>query len=162
MKTPVKIILISAIFLLLTACNNTTNNTTDSTTEQTTPTTSPAAQNPTGNTQIQVSVKEMEFQLSQTTVPAGNVEFVVTNKGTIPHEMEVIQTDLPIEKLPTTNDGRLDTEKAGKKIDEIEEDELKVGTTKTLKVNLTPGRYLLVCNLPGHFQAGMRTILTVQ
>ncbi|WP_235082895.1 sulfocyanin-like copper-binding protein [Chlorogloeopsis fritschii PCC 9212] len=114
-----------------------------------------------GANTVQVTVKEMAFQLSQSTIPAGDVEFVVTNEGRLAHEMEVIKTDLPIEKLPLTNSDRLDTQKAGKKIGEIGEDELKSGTTKTLKVNLTPGKYLIVCNLPGHFQAGMRSILTV-
>ncbi|MFQ4140683.1 cupredoxin domain-containing protein [Chlorogloeopsis sp. ULAP02] len=110
---------------------------------------------------VQVTVKEMAFQLSKSTVPGGDVEFVVTNEGRLAHEMEVIKTDLPIDKLPLTNGDRLDTDKAGKKIGEIEADELKSDTTKTLKVNLIPGKYLIVCNLPGHFQAGMRTILTV-
>ncbi|MGI8504350.1 MAG: sulfocyanin-like copper-binding protein [Hassallia sp.] len=104
----------------------------------------------------------MKFELSQSTVPAGDVEFVVTNKGKMPHEMEVVKTDLTVDKLPVSSDGRLDTDKAGKEIGEIEEDDLKSGATKTLKVNLTPGKYLIVCNLPGHFKAGMRTFLTVQ
>ncbi|MDM9379481.1 cupredoxin domain-containing protein [Chlorogloeopsis sp. ULAP01] len=110
---------------------------------------------------VQVTVKEMAFQLSKSNVPAGDVEFVVTNEGRLAHEMELIKTDLPIDKLPLTNGDRLDIDKAGKKIAEIEADELKSDTTKTLKVNLTPGKYLIVCNIPGHFQAGMRTILTV-
>lgn len=104
----------------------------------------------------------MEFQLSQSTVPAGNVEFVVTNKGKLAHEMEVIKTDLALDKLPLTNSGRLDSEQTGKEIGEIEDDELKSGATETLKVNLTPGQYLLVCNLPGHFKSGMKSLITVK
>ncbi len=154
MKTSIKIFFVTALLSLLLACGN--NNI-----AQTTPTNSPSSKDSAG-VSIQVTAKEMEFKLSQSTVPPGTVEFVATNNGTIPHEMEVIKTDLPVDKLPITSDGRLDTDKAGKEIGEIDEDELKSGTTKTLKLNLTPGNYMIVCNLPGHFQAGMRTLLTVK
>ncbi|MFH7026954.1 MAG: sulfocyanin-like copper-binding protein [Heteroscytonema crispum UTEX LB 1556] len=152
MKIQVKFFFFTAIFALLSACNNNT--------PQATPTTSPTVGS-TGGTKIQATTKEMEIQLSQSTVPAGNVEFVVTNQGKVEHEFVVIKTDLPLDKLPLKGD-RLDEDKAGKEIGEIDEDELKSGTTKTLSLNLTPGKYLIVCNLPGHFKAGMRTLLTVK
>jgi uncharacterized cupredoxin-like copper-binding protein len=47
-------------------------------------------------------------------------------------------------------------------VGEINESKLTSGATQTLQLNLTPGRYLLVCNLPGHFQAGMKTEFTVK
>lgn len=103
----------------------------------------------------------MEVNLSSTTAPAGAIEFVVYNKGQEPHEMEIVKTDLPLDKLPLKEGGRLDTKKAGQKIAEIEADELGSGATKTLRTNLTPGTYLIECNLPGHFKAGMKTVLTV-
>ena len=167
MKTSIKIFFFAAVVSLLSACANDTaqttptNSPTATNSAQTTPANSPSSTS-TAGTKIQVTATEMKFELSQSTVPAGPVEFVVTNKGKMPHEMEVVKTDLTVDKLPVTSDGRLDTDKAGKEIGEIEEDDLKSGTTKTLKVNLTPGKYLIVCNLPGHFKAGMRTYLTVQ
>ncbi|MBW4568728.1 MAG: cupredoxin domain-containing protein [Tolypothrix carrinoi HA7290-LM1] len=166
MKTSIKIFFVTAVVSLLWACGNDTaqttpaNSPTATNSAQTTSTNSPSATN-SASTKIQVTATEMKFQLSQSTVPAGTVEFETTNKGKIPHEMVVIKTDLPLEKLPLEGD-KLDEDKAGKEIGEIEEDDLKSGVTKTLKVNLTPGKYLIVCNLPGHFKAGMRTFLTVQ
>lgn len=166
MKTSIKIFFLAAVVSLLWACGNNTAQTTPSNSPtatnsaQTTPANSPSATS-SAATKIQVTATEMKFQLSQSTVPAGTVEFVVTNKGKMPHEMVVIKTDLPLDKLPLKGD-KLDEDKAGQKIGEIEDDELKSGITKTLKVNLTPGKYLIVCNLPGHFKAGMRTFLTVQ
>jgi uncharacterized cupredoxin-like copper-binding protein len=153
MKIQVKFFFFTVIFALISACNNNT--------PQPTPTTTPTVKGAAGGTKIQATTKEMAIELSQSTVPAGNVEFVVTNQGKMEHEFVVIKTDLPLEKLPLKGD-RLDKDKAGKEIGEIEEDELKSGTTKTLSVNLTPGKYLIVCNLPGHFKAGMRTLLTVK
>lgn len=108
-----------------------------------------------------VTEKEMEIQLSPVTVPAGLVEFIVSNQGQLPHEMEIIKTDLPFDQLPLKGD-RLDTKKAGQEIAEIEEDELTSGVISSLRINLTPGKYLIECNLPGHFQAGMKAQFIVQ
>ena len=38
---------------------------------------------------------------------------------------------------------------------------MQPGATKALTLDLKPGTYLLVCNLPGHYAAGMWTVLTV-
>lgn len=166
MKTSINIFFFAAVVSLVSACGNDTaqttptNSPTATNSAQTTPANSPSSTS-TAGTKIQVTATEMKFDLSQSTVPAGSVEFETTNKGKMPHEMVVIKTDLPLEKLPLKGD-KLDEDKAGKEIGEIEEDDLKSGTTKTLKVNLTPGKYLIVCNLPGHFKAGMRTFLTVK
>jgi uncharacterized cupredoxin-like copper-binding protein len=41
-------------------------------------------------------------------------------------------------------------------------DNLDPGTTQTRTVDLTqPGSYLFVCNIPGHFKAGMFSAVTV-
>ncbi len=103
----------------------------------------------------------MEIQLSPATAPAGLIEFVVSNQGQLPHEMEIIKTDLQLDKLPLKGN-RLDSKKAGKEIAEIEETELTSGAIKSLRINLTSGKYLIECNLPGHFQAGMKTQFIVQ
>jgi uncharacterized cupredoxin-like copper-binding protein len=104
----------------------------------------------------------MSIQLSSTTVPAGSVEFVVENQGKMPHEFVVLKNDLKDKKLPLKGD-KLDEDAKGlKKIAEIGEDKLKSGATQQLKVNLTPGRYLIVCNVGDHFNKGMKTELTVK
>jgi uncharacterized cupredoxin-like copper-binding protein len=113
-------------------------------------------------TKINVTAKEMLFQLSSPTAPAGLVEFVVKNEGKKPHEFVVLKNDLLDKKLPLKG-GSLDEDAKGlKNLGEINESKLTSGTTQTLQLNLTPGRYLLVCNLPGHFQAGMKTEFTVK
>lgn len=119
------------------------------------------ASSPTTAAKINVTETEMAIKLPSATASAGQIDFVVHNSGKIPHEFVVLRTEVPDNQLPLKGN-RLDEEGKGvKQIDEIEEDDLKSGATKTLSVNLTPGRYLLVCNLPGHYQAGMKTYLTV-
>ena len=45
-------------------------------------------------------------------------------------------------------------------IDEVED--LAGGDTATLTVDLEPGDYALICNLPAHFQMGMYSNFTVE
>ncbi len=38
----------------------------------------------------------------------------------------------------------------------------QAGADRELEVRLTPGRYLLLCNMAGHFMGGMRAELVVR
>ncbi len=116
----------------------------------------------TATTKIDATLKEMTIQLSSATAPAGPVEFVIKNDGKIPHEFVVLKNDLPDKKLPLKGD-KLDEEAKGlKNVGEVGEDKLKSGVTQNLKVNLSPGRYLIVCNVGKHFMKGMKTEFTVK
>jgi uncharacterized cupredoxin-like copper-binding protein len=81
-------------------------------------------------------------------IPAGAIRFDVVNEGELEHEMVVIKTDLGAANL-ATGDGEADEAGA------VEEIELDAGDSGDLTVDLEPGAYALVCNLPGHYAAGM-------
>jgi uncharacterized cupredoxin-like copper-binding protein len=49
-------------------------------------------------------------------------------------------------------ESRVDEDKAG---DKGEVSELDPGASGSLTVALKPGKYLLICNVPGHYAAGM-------
>jgi uncharacterized cupredoxin-like copper-binding protein len=96
----------------------------------------------------------MGITATPATVPAGEVSFEVTNtsKDTV-HEMIVIYLADPAKALPyIEDDSRVDEDKAG---DKGEVSELDPGKSGTLTLTLQPGKYLLICNVPGHFAAGM-------
>jgi uncharacterized cupredoxin-like copper-binding protein len=40
--------------------------------------------------------------------------------------------------------------------------ETKAGASKTAAIELKPGQYVFVCNIPGHYKGGMFGRLTVQ
>ena len=91
----------------------------------------------------------------------GEVTFVVKNisKDTI-HEMILARLDDPSKPEPyLENENRVDEDHAG---DLGEVSELDPGASGKLTVTLKPGKYLLYCNVPGHYVAGMWTIFTVE
>jgi uncharacterized cupredoxin-like copper-binding protein len=85
---------------------------------------------------------------------AGSVTFTLTNGGKLQHEMVVIRTDKGAANLGT--DGEADETGA---VDEITVD---AGQSGDLTVDLPAGAYALVCNLAGHYQAGMYADFTVK
>ena len=67
-----------------------------------------------------------------------------------------LQTDLAADQLPTDDNGDVDEEGEGVTlVDEIED--IQGGSSESLTVNLDAGSYVLICNLPGHYQQGMHT-----
>jgi uncharacterized cupredoxin-like copper-binding protein len=100
------------------------------------------------------------MQASLTTVPTGKITFKVTNSSTdMVHEMLVVPVPTVGKPLPYLADQHLlDETKINSK---GEVSELDPGKSGTLTVTLQPGTYLLLCNQPGHYEAGMWTVFTV-
>jgi uncharacterized cupredoxin-like copper-binding protein len=110
-----------------------------------------------------VSATEADFHiaLSATELSAGDTTFEITNSANQNHEFVVFATDLDPANFPKSPDGNVDEEGPGLK-DVSDGDDIPAGGHQTRKVNLPPGRYVAVCNLPGHFAAGMHTVITVK
>lgn len=102
----------------------------------------------------------MSIRIDKATVKAGDVHFAVTNwsRGLL-HEMLVIAVENPNAPLPYDYGTGEVPEKQVKSLGEVSE--LQPNASGTLDVKLAPGTYLLLCNVPGHYAAGMVTSLTV-
>jgi uncharacterized cupredoxin-like copper-binding protein len=114
----------------------------------------------TGAAAMDMSAATMGIKTSPATAKPGVVTFKVTNdsKDTV-HEMIVMYMTDPTKPLPYLDDEkRVDEDKAG---DKGEVSELEPGASGSLTVNLKAGIYLLICNVPGHYAAGMWTTFTV-
>ena len=117
---------------------------------------------------VDVTVQEFAVIPAAASAPAGDVTFNVTNDGPDDtHEFVVFKTDLAPDALPTNEDGTVDEEGEGvEHIDEIED--IAVGDTQSLSVNLQAGNYVLICNIydeaeqEAHYQEGMRVGFTVE
>jgi uncharacterized cupredoxin-like copper-binding protein len=105
---------------------------------------------------VDLSTAPMGVKASPSSAPTGDVTFDVTNtsKDTI-HEMIVMYVGNSTKPLPyIDNEERVDEEKVR---DLGEVSELDPGGSGALTVHLDPGKYLLICNVPGHYAAGMWT-----
>lgn len=103
-------------------------------------------------------LKDFSIVLDHAAVSAGNVTIGARNNGTMAHRFVVIKTDVAFDMLPI-DPGTLMASEAGK-VAEIKS--VAAGQYTTVTVNLSPGRYVVICNLPEHYELGMRTPLTVQ
>jgi uncharacterized cupredoxin-like copper-binding protein len=102
----------------------------------------------------------MAVRTDHSSIKAGPVHFDVTNwsQGVL-HELIVVAVDNPQAVLP------YDYSKAKVAEDQIkvlgESGDLQPGASYAFDITLAPGTYLLICNVPGHYAAGMVTPLTV-
>ena len=112
-----------------------------------------------GGGTIHVTLKETGITLDQSTINAGTVVFDVKNAGTIIHELVVIKTDLAPDKLPpsTGEPGQMLEDGSVGEVEDVD-----VGASKQLSLKLEPGKYVLICNLAGHYAAGMHVGLVVK
>jgi uncharacterized cupredoxin-like copper-binding protein len=113
---------------------------------------------PTDGSEVAVVLTEWAVEPSPASVPAGEVTFVATNEGTILHELVIIRGDLAPDGLPV-EEGQVPEDQ----IDLIAEiEEFAAGETESLTVNLDAGNYILICNIVGHYQLGMRSSFTIE
>lgn len=103
---------------------------------------------------IKVREGEMFIRLSSNQAKAGQVTFSTRNIGSVVHELAVLKTDKPAADL-----GGGSKAPENGKVGEVAN--LSPGQSKSLSINLTPGHYALICNLPGHYSAGMYADLNV-
>jgi uncharacterized cupredoxin-like copper-binding protein len=109
--------------------------TTPTTTTQPTTTTTSTVPVGTAKTTVTVNMVEYAFQLSQSTIPSGQITFVINNKGNEVHNFAILGN------------------KAGAQI--------APGTSETWTVSLPPGTYNYQCDVPFHAANGMVGVFTV-
>jgi uncharacterized cupredoxin-like copper-binding protein len=84
-------------------------------------------------------------------VRAGKVTFVAKNVGQVPHELMVermpIRMDAPMEPNEDAAQGMIP--------------DMDPGKSGRMTMHLTPGRYMLFCNVAGHYAAGQHMVFTV-
>jgi uncharacterized cupredoxin-like copper-binding protein len=109
-----------------------------------------------------ITLTEFHVAASATTVSPGSYPFAITNSGTVPHEFLVFKSDLSPVAYPVDAGGRIDEEGPGVTLLSDGEN-LDPGASQSRTIDLTvPGKYLYVCNLPGHFKDGMYVEVTVR
>lgn len=91
---------------------------------------------------------------------AGEVTFNVRNDGLSIHELVIIETDLAPGDLPISDAFIVDEAAAGVLI--ARTPLMGSAAVETLTADLSPGNYALICNVAGHYEAGMFARLVVR
>jgi uncharacterized cupredoxin-like copper-binding protein len=110
-----------------------------------------------------LTVTEKDYRISSlvATAPAGMVSFNVHNRGPSTHEFVVFKANQPADELPLGADGLTVDEDSPSLQHMGELSQVDIGRSGTLALRLRPGRYVLVCNLEGHYLGGMYFVVTV-
>lgn len=163
LRGSVLVALLLALVVMAAACSSDEGDTSD--TEGTPEGSISSAEAPAGETETgpttDATLADFTITLASSELAAGEVTFNVTNTGPSEHELVVVKTDLAPDALPTGSDGSVDEEGDGiEAIGEVED--VANGASATLSLTLEPGSYVALCNLPGHYAAGMATAFTVK
>jgi uncharacterized cupredoxin-like copper-binding protein len=119
-----------------------------------------------GGSTVKVSLGEKSdssyvLTADQASVKAGKVTFKVTDNGKKDHETVLLKLDgtTAFDKLVIDSS----TNRVGEdsNVGETGDPDLTPGETRSFSADLTPGTYVLVCNIEKHYGLGMRSLLTV-
>jgi uncharacterized cupredoxin-like copper-binding protein len=149
--------LLLGLLLIASACGD-SNETSSGGTPSSTATESPGGG---GGGTVQATQKDFSIALSPGTASAGSVTFDITNDGPSTHEFVIFKSDLDDDQLPTDDSGN-EVDEEGQGVSHVDEEEdIAANSSATLTVDLQPGTYVVICNLPGHYKLGMHATLTV-
>ena len=110
----------------------------------------------------------MSLRADRATVSSGAVSFLVSNVGSRSHELIVLPLggSTLAGSRALGGDSRVDESnslgEASASCAAGEGEGILPGTSGWVTLTLAPGRYELLCNLPGHYAAGMYSQLTVK
>jgi uncharacterized cupredoxin-like copper-binding protein len=94
------------------------------------------------------------------TIQSGKTDLTISNVGVATHELLVFKSDLALSAYPTNAAGDIKEEGTGVNL-VSDGDNIFAARSQTRSIDLAPGTYLFVCNITGHFKAGMFTTVIV-
>ena len=104
---------------------------------------------------------ERDFAIkAPSVIPAGDVRIVVVNDGPVSHELLLAR--LTPSGLPKRTDGyTIDEDRMGHRLTAVVEPQ-RPGHDGGQVIHLRPGRYVIFCNMAGHYAAGMHRSFRVR
>ena len=112
---------------------------------------------------LTIKMGDFYFDPKDATSAAGTVEITAPNEGKVEHELVLFRSDADPAALPVAggevDEAALEAE-GGVNVGEIEE--VGPGQSKSGSFDLTkPGKYVMFCNLPDHYEQGMYGSVTL-
>jgi uncharacterized cupredoxin-like copper-binding protein len=113
-------------------------------------------QPPAAERALTIRMTEFAFDPKDAIAKAGRVTITAPNDGTVVHELVLLKTDEDPATLPKKGDEVDESTSVGEIAD------VEPASTKKATFKLAPGKYAMVCALPGHYEGGMYGSLTVE
>ncbi|MEI6533863.1 MAG: hypothetical protein WCN98_00875 [Verrucomicrobiaceae bacterium] len=108
-----------------------------------------------------MSTAKMGININPKTAAPGNVRFDVTNLASnLVHEVLIAQITDENQLLPFDQGRNKVDEEAVRSLGSVSE--IDPNKTASLTLDLKPGKYLLYCNVAGHYMAGMWTVIEIK
>lgn len=108
-----------------------------------------------------MSEAPMGININPKVVPHGYVKFKVTNLASaLVHEVIIARVKDENTPLPFLAGKNMLDEEAVRTLGQVSE--INPSRSASLTIEMTPGKYVLYCNLPGHYMAGMWTVIEVK
>lgn len=158
------LLLLSVLALLLgaTACGGDDDESAGGTTEA-------AAPDDTVAVQLGENGAEYFVEVDKPSVAAGTILFEIDNVGTIHHEFIVYRTDLEPGELGITDENKADLDEDAiiaeatyaTPVRGDPDHRIRDGRGVDLTIDLEAGKYVLLCDLTGHYAAGQYVGFTV-
>jgi uncharacterized cupredoxin-like copper-binding protein len=140
-RTAIFAVLVCMVGIALAACGDSAATATTAP-PPTAPATNTTAAAANGDVQeVKLEIKEWQITPNNVEVKAGKVRFIVTNAGTMSHNITILQNGDVVGSTPTfaPSEG-----------------------PKTIEVELKAGTYNMMCSLPGHAARGQTGTITVK
>ena len=113
-------------------------------------------QPPAASRALTIRMTEFAFDPQNAVARAGRVTITAPNDGKVVHELVLLKTGADPANLPKKG-GKVDESTSVGEIADVE-----AGSAKKATFTLAPGKYAMVCALPGHYEGGMYGSLTVK
>ena len=106
--------------------------------------------------------KDGPYAITSTdSISAGDdIEIRVKNNAALIHNLRILRTDLAADSLPTNDQAMVDEDSVGEIL--YASEDLQNGAEGTGEIALSPGSYVLFCNIPGHYQLRMYKTINVE
>jgi uncharacterized cupredoxin-like copper-binding protein len=116
-----------------------------------------ASESPSPDLGIDTTLSDFKVVAAETEAAAGEVSFDLENDGPSQHTFFLVETDVTEDDLPVVDNvvdlGDLEVV--------AESGVFDVGARASVTEDLAAGAYVMFCNLPGHYGAGMHAAFTV-
>jgi uncharacterized cupredoxin-like copper-binding protein len=112
-----------------------------------------------GEADLNATLRDDGITVAPTSLGAGPAVIEGTNDGTVTHEFEVFEVPDGVDANALPADGDAADASGMEVVDEVED--IAPGTSARVNLDLEPGTYAVICNLPGHYANGMHATFTV-